>query len=424
MAVITILSDSPTIPTGYSNQSSQLAQYLAKQGHEIHFLGNGYGGSTLEKFKVEGVDEYDIKLYGATGQPYFADKISDHLRETKSDWFIVLLDTFMLIDGQNALPHGWFLSVDCAPAQTMFWYPSDGGAGMPVGCEKVLQKIDHPVAMAKFGQKQVKDYYNIDTKHIPHGIDSKQFYKLPDQERLDIRKKWNLEGKFVIGVVARNQPRKFLDRTLKAMKFMNKIKDRIPNAVLFLHLDPNDPAQTFNMKSLISRYNLENRIVFSGMTAMKGFPRSQMNELYNLMDVFFLSTSGEGFGVPIIEAMSAEVPVLVTNYTSTHELVIENQSGLGVELVGSDKVEVLSPEGPLKMDAKEYDELVINGTITGGWEVERGIMDIHDAAEKLIWLYENPLERARMGQNGRKAVLEKYDFEHVGKAFNNIINGK
>ena len=37
---------------------------------------------------------------------------------------------------------------------------------------------------------------------------------------------------------------------------------------------------------------------------LNGFDWNQMNEVYNLMDVFFLSTSGEGFGVPTIEAMT------------------------------------------------------------------------------------------------------------------------
>lgn len=422
--VITILSDSPTIPTGYSNQSSQLALYLTKQGHTIHFLGNAYQGSTIERFKVEGVDEYNIKLYGMGTQPYFADKISQHLKDTKSDYFIILLDTFMLMDGQNRLPHGWFLNIDCSPAQTIFWFPSDGGGGMPLGCENILKKVEIPVAMAKYGQKQVKDYYNINTLHIPHGTNPNMYYKLPDNERFELRKKFNLHDKFVVGVVARNQPRKFLDRTIKTFRLMNKIKDKIPNVVLFLHLDPADPAQIFNIRNLIARYNLENRVMFSGMNAFKGFPRSEMNNVYNLMDVFFLSTSGEGFGIPIIEAMSAEVPVVATNYTTTHELVVENQSGFGVELVGSDKVQVLTPDGPLSMDSKEYDNLVSNGTITGSWEVERGLMDIDDAANKIIQLYENPNLRLQFGKNGRKSVLDKYDFEKVGEAFEKIINGK
>lgn len=391
-----------------------LADYLSERGFTVHFLGNAYQGTTLENFKFIGEAEHKFKLYGMGMQQYFADLMSPHLKATNSDVFLILLDTFML--------YPWFLNVDTSPAQTIFWYPSDGGAGMPVGCQQILQKVECPVAMAKFGQKQVKDYYNIDTLHIPHGTNTKRFYKLPDDERTLLRKAWRLDDKFVIGVVARNQPRKFLDRTLKAMQFMNKIKDSIPNAVLFLHLDPNDMAQVFPIRSMIARYNLENRVIFSGMSALKGFPVDKMNEVYNLFDVFFLSTSGEGFGIPIIEAMSCEIPVLATNYTTTHELVVENKAGLGIELVGTDKVVGVGPMGPINMNAKEYDDLVANGTLTGSWEVERGLMDVNDAAEKIIYLYNNPEIRKEMGKNGRKAVCEKYDFENViGPAFEKLI---
>jgi len=48
--------------------------------------------------------------------------------------FDILLDTFMLF------PH--LLNKDLSPAKTIFWYPSDGGAGMPKGCESILKKVD------------------------------------------------------------------------------------------------------------------------------------------------------------------------------------------------------------------------------------------------------------------------------------------
>jgi glycosyltransferase involved in cell wall biosynthesis len=399
-----------------------LLQYLTSKGHEIHFLANAYQGTTLKKATLKDGTEFNCHIYGMGKQPYFADIMSGHLKETNSDIFLILLDTFMLMQPGGNLPFGWFLNIDTSPSRTFFWYPSDGGGGMPLNCDAVLKKVDYPVAMAKYGQKQVKDYYNLDTHHIPHGTEPDRFYPLPDEQRKLARAKYGLNDKFVIGVVARNQPRKFLDRTIKAMKILNIVKDKIPNAVLFLHMDPNDMAQAFNMQNLIQKYNLENRVVFSGMSALKGFDWTQMNEVYNIMDVHLLTTSGEGFGIPTIEAMSCEVPALATNYTTTAELILENQAGLGIELVGNDKVNILAPTGIIDMDAKEYDELVCNGTITGSWEVERGICDIHDAANKLVYLYENPNEREKMGQNGRKAVLEKYDFNNVvGPAFEKMF---
>src|SRR3990167_4347744 len=215
--VITLLSDSPMIPTGYSDQSKQLAEYLRNNGHIVHYLANAYQGCTLNGAITEDGRVFDYKIYGMGRQPYFADIISNHLKQTKSDIFLILLDTFMLMTPGGNLPFGWFLNIDTSPAQTVFWYPSDGGAGMPKECDKILRKVEGPVAMAKFGQKQVKDYYNLDTHHIPHGTDTKLFFKMTEQERFNLKLKWGLQDKFVIGVVARNQPRKFLDRTLKAM---------------------------------------------------------------------------------------------------------------------------------------------------------------------------------------------------------------
>ena len=55
----------------------------------------------------------------------------------------------------------------------------------------------------------------------------------------------------------------------------------------------------------------------------------------------------------------------------------------------------------------------MNGTITGSWTVERGIMDVKDGAEKLSLLYNNPGTRVRFGKNGRKKVLKYYTWDVV-----------
>lgn len=379
-----------------SNQAKLLAQSLSKAGHSVHFFANAYNGTTIKNAELIDGTEFNFKIYGEMTQSYFANSMRALLTEIKPDKMFILLDSFMLYQSN-------FLNQDTSPAETYFWFPSDGGGGMPKDCEKILMKINNPVAMAEFGQKQVKDYYGLDVGHIPHGCEKDRFYRLPDDQRNELRAKWGLQDKFVIGVVARNQPRKNLDRTIKAMSL---VKDKISNAVLLLHLDPNDPAgQIFKIKSLIQKYNIENRVVFTGMQAHKGFDWSEMNNVYNVMDCFLLTTSGEGFGIPIIEAMSCEVPVLATDYTTTPELVLNNKAGLGIKLSGVDSIDMF------KTHSKEYDKLCFNGTMTGSWEVERGICDIEDCAKKLEWMYKHPKEMEEMGAHGREAVLSKYDWE-------------
>lgn len=414
--IITILSDSPMICTGYSDQAKKLANYLTKKGHEVHYLANAYTGQPIKNVELFDGTKFNFKIYGPKifGDQYFRYQISNHLKETKSDILLILLDTFML-HGNPKDPNGWFLPIDTSPAKTIFWYPSDGGGGLPKHCEKILMKCDKGVAMSKFAQKQVKDYYNLDTDYIPLGTEPNRFYKLPEDQIKELINNFEvvncsgakirgfLKDKFVIGSVFRNQPRKNPDKYIKTFSIL---KDKIPNAVLLMHTDPDDPAAPIDLRAQAKKYNVENRVVFTGMTAFKGFDWSQMNEVYNLMDVFYLPTSGEGFGIPIIEAMACKVPVVATDYTTTEELITQNNSGLSAKLVGTINHQFF----PIK--SQKHDLLMNNGTVLGGgWEVERGFIDIEDASKCIIELYNNPELRESLGENGRNAVLQKYDFD-------------
>ncbi|MDR3223033.1 MAG: glycosyltransferase family 4 protein, partial [Methanobrevibacter sp.] len=51
--------------------------------------------------------------------------------------------------------------------------------------------------------------------------------------------------------------------------------------------------------------NNDDRIVFLGF-----IPDEKMNDFYNSLDVFVFPTSGEGYGLPIVEAMACGKPVI------------------------------------------------------------------------------------------------------------------
>lgn len=402
MARIFWVSDSPFNVTGYATISTNICNGLVDNGHEVFYLGHNFIGQDIPP-GVKFADGKELKftvLGGSGREPYAKDLWIPKIRELKPDFFGILLDTFMLY------PH--YLQMDYAPAKTIFYFPSDGGGGMPLGCENILRKANIPIAMAKFGQKQVKDLYGINTEYIPHAVDTKIYYPLPEKERNELRVKWGLQDKFVVGSVYRNQGRKMPDRMFKAFALFAK---KCPNAVLFCHSDPLDGAAVFDSFSLIRRYGIENRVIFSGMKYYRGFDYKKMNEVYNLMDVFFLSTSGEGFGVPIIEAQACGIPVLVTNYTTTSELVIKPKSGFGIDLVGTSEEE--NPE--------VHENELLDGTLCGSWNVERGICSIKDAAKKLEILYNDLNLRKEMGQNGIKNVNENYNWDKVNKMWDELI---
>lgn len=399
---VAILSDSPMLTTGYSDQAKHLGNILVDRGHDVKYYAHTYTGQNIEPpLKFEDGRELNFKIIGQGREQYFMDLLPLYLKKDKIDVLVILLDTFMMYNDK-------FLNMDLSPAKTMFWFPSDGGSGLPLNCEQVLKKVDVPIAMAQYGQKQCKILYNMDVEHIPHFVETDNYKATTDEEKLQLKREWGLENKFVIGVVARNQGRKFLDRTVKMMALYAK---KNPDAMLLLHLDPDDHAQVFPITDLIRRYGIENRVLFTGTKYYKGFDYRDMYKIYNLMDVFLLTTSGEGFGIPLIEAQACKVPVLATDYTTTRELVTQHNAGLGIKLVGTEEEENPDVHG-LE---------ILEGTITGSWMVERGICSIKDGVEKLDWLFNHPEERKQMGINGRLNVLENYSYDKHQHVWTDLI---
>ncbi|MHA1868727.1 MAG: glycosyltransferase family 4 protein [Candidatus Heimdallarchaeaceae archaeon] len=358
---------------------------LTENGHECIAQCHNYAGQTLPNVTFEDGRKLNFKIMGTGMKPYSEDLLVPRIRKLKPDVFGVLLDSFMLFP--------WYLNYDYAPAKTLFYFPSDGEGGLPIHCEQILRKCNVPVAMSKFAQKQVWDLYQIKTEYIPHAIDTENYYPVSEEEKEKLKAKYGLSGKFVVGSVFRNQGRKMADRMIKAFA---KFAPSHPDAVLFMHCDPFDASAVFDIQELIRRHKLQNRCVFSGMRFFHGFPYKQMNEIYNVMDVFFLSTSGEGFGVPTIEAMACKVPCVVTDYTTTKELLMdEGQCGIPVPICAN---------------------------LTGSWTVERGVMDIDKAAEALETLYNDKKLREKFGKVGRKKVLKFYNWKVVNKQWNSLIN--
>src|SRR3990167_5158029 len=204
---ILMLSDGPVLTTGYATITRKLLNYLTKNHNwETHFLQHTANNQTLKPgVKLMDDEEFLFYTHGAGVRPYCEDMIMPKIRELRPKVFGVLLDTFM------AYQSG-FLNQDFSPAKSFFYFPSDGGGGLkdgklikglgcnlPLGCESILRKVDVPVAMSMFAKIQAKEVHNIDCEYIPHAVEPEVYKPLSEQERQQIKMKYGLAGKFVVG---------------------------------------------------------------------------------------------------------------------------------------------------------------------------------------------------------------------------------
>jgi glycosyltransferase involved in cell wall biosynthesis len=199
------------------------------------------------------------------------------------------------------------------------------------------------VMETQYGYDMVKKFDpSIDHRWIYHGCNPKKYYPLPEEARLAVKKQIkhlritgesNLshaqgldEKDFVVGTLARNQPRKNYDRNLKGFSIFAKDK---PNAKLWIHASPID--QGYNLVQLAHHFGIQDKVIFSDRnTINNGLSEDEMNLVMNMWDVHFLPTQGEGFGIPILETMASGVPQVVSDYTSHVEFA--SKGGLMIPL--------------------------------------------------------------------------------------------
>ena len=194
-----------------------------------------------------------------------------------------------------------------------------------------LSDPDQLVLYSEYGVRELKKAApQINPEMIYHGVKPDIYKPIGNDLKSQLRKGivyWRVKGNelvqqqglpedaFVIGTVARNQPRKNFDKILKTFAIFSKNK---PNARLWLHSALQDAA--YSLPDLAKIFGIEDKVCFTPKyNLVNGLSENDMNLLFNLFDVHFLPTQGEGFGIPILETMAAGVPQVVSNYSSHME---------------------------------------------------------------------------------------------------------
>lgn len=137
--------------------------------------------------------------------------------------------------------------------------------------------------------------------------------------------------------------------------------------------------------------------------------RRQVYRLHRTFDCFVSAHRGEGWGIPQMEAMIMENPVISTNLGGIHEYLTDKKDVL---LIGYTMV----PVDNLGYNANWY-------TPDQKW----GKINMAELRKAMRWVFEHRDEAAKIGKRGRQTVTERFDLPVVGKLMLDrlkIINSK
>jgi glycosyltransferase involved in cell wall biosynthesis len=208
--------------------------------------------------------------------------------------------------------------------KTIYYYPLDG-TPLPEWFDD-FDFFDQPVAYTEYAKHETlkaKPELEDRISVILHGVDTKEFFPLENDAAWEFRKAYFGEEnayKTIYGNINRNQPRKNIPLTISAFaEYKRKNGD---DSFLYLHLDPHD-SMGWDIPTIAKQYGLVygKDYKFPSEEEMEtardaGF----LNCIYNALDFFITTTSGEGFGLTIVEAMACKVPVIALRHTSITEL--------------------------------------------------------------------------------------------------------
>lgn len=299
---LTILSNAPWSCTGYGCQTRHLTKRLNKAGHPTAVIANyGHQGAPLS---VDGV-----KVYGTAFHPFAADICDAHTSNFGADVMISLMDI-------------WVMQGADIRSRWVQWIPVDHDP-IPPPVADVARKAYHRIAMSKFAVKKLNEA-GLDCDYAPCAVETDVFQPTPmsDTER----KENNLTAdRFIVGMVAANKgdpPRKAFWQNIDAFCELHK---KHPDALLYLHTATGHPrmGEQIDILEYCNQKGLRNGIdvIFPDPYGLiLGYPDQFMAKLYSLMDVHLLVSTGEGFGIPILEAQACGTPVIVGDWTSMGEL--------------------------------------------------------------------------------------------------------
>jgi len=297
------ISPSPLLPTGLGKVTKYLTQGLMRKGYEVIIGNPHYAGHPIY---IEGIKHYP--LIDASHIPRFLRAVRPDVVVVYASHWVPPYNQISKICNKLGLKVLYYVTVEFSSVSKYFLEP--------------LAYVNFISTPSNFG-KEVMVRHGIPGERImvvPHGVDTKIF-------RPFNAKFGGFEDYFFYGMVARNNLRKEFPVVIRAFaQLPSEVRER---SMLYLHTSLQEEnvswsgvLRGWDLSTIIAKYGLTNKVLMpSEGDKWWGVDEEELAQIYNALDVYVHASSGEGFGLPILEAMACGKPVIASNNTAIPEVV-------------------------------------------------------------------------------------------------------
>jgi glycosyltransferase involved in cell wall biosynthesis len=428
MKTILYHSNSSRAFTGFGKNTKNILRYLFKTGKYkiIEFENGSHWGDARIKTKpwenegslpsnpkvVEVIKRDPLKTRVAG---YGGFTIDDAIKRYKPDVYLGVEDIWAF---SGFWDRAWWKKTN-----PVIWTTLDSLPLLPEAVDNA-EKIPNFYVWASFAEREMQKLGHNHVKTISGAIDHSSFFKLPNTERQKLRQKFGLSNEFIIGFVFRNQLRKSVPNLLEGFK---QFKAENPNSRPKLLLHTNW-SEGWDINRLLKEKEIKNEDIlttyfcsscnnyavvpfagqkqtcpycnkkdcFNTVNVKDGVDEHQLNEIYNLMDVYCHPFTSGGMEIPIFEAKLTELITLVTDYSCGEDSCTEESGGLPLQWA-------------------EYRE--------PGTQFIKASTSPSSICEQLFKVFSmSEAQRIKTGKRARKFTIDNYSIEVIGKKIEEMID--
>ena len=348
MKIILLHYSAPPVVGGVESVIGHHARLMADAGHEVCIVA-GRGGQADERvgfIQIPLVDsrhpvvlsikkQLDRGIVPAEFNRY-VEELSASLREILTDADCLIAHNVCSLNKNLILTAALKrISAGRAQPKMMLWhhdlawttprYRKELHDGYPWDLLRTAWPGAEQVTISAYRQKELASLVNIpeeDIWVIPNGVDVTRFLKLEALttqlvEQLDL-----LNAAPILLLPVRITPRKNIELALKVVA---QIRLHSPRATLVVTgpLGPHNPSNVEYFKKLQTLRHeliLEKNVFFLAELVPDYLPDEVVSDFYQLADLLLLPSIEEGFGIPILEAGLAGIPIFCADIPPLRDL--------------------------------------------------------------------------------------------------------
>ena len=173
-----------------------------------------------------------------------------------------------------------------------------------------LKRADHVITVSNYMKNEISNHFpNTSISVIYNGIDTKDVYSATDTEISGVISKFKLPSEFILAV-GHFEARKNYSSLIKALEILHASDSKINFVIV-----GNDSGEMNSIIKMSESLGLKNYVkILSGITDI------ELKIIYKKAKLFVFPSSYEGFGIPVLEAMNAKIPLVLSNIPVFREI--------------------------------------------------------------------------------------------------------